>query len=146
MARPFLTPFWESAPKGSHAGMRATASRGMEAASRQRGPQNGVRNGRGRAIRGGLSLGYFSLAAQRKVTRPRCENRIINSYTTIAREREQLKHPSPHPLPQGGEGKKKLDYRWNDNEGTTDKRAAGANQPYRPFAHCGGAISDEIVV
>jgi hypothetical protein len=42
-----------------------------------RGPQSHAGLGGCRVIRGRLSFGYFSLARQRKVSRPRCANRTI---------------------------------------------------------------------
>jgi hypothetical protein len=80
-ARSSRHALWVSAPKGSRTGCPRQSRRGMECRVGQRGPQRAWRDEGCRAARGRLFFGYFLLAKQKKVTRPRCANRNLNSYT-----------------------------------------------------------------
>ena len=65
-AHPARLRVWGNAPKGSHAGMRATFPRRKDAASGKRGARTRKRDGWGGALRGVFLLGTFLCTSKEK--------------------------------------------------------------------------------
>src|SRR3990170_5801980 len=89
-ANPSTAGLWESAPKGARTGCPRLIFEAGCLVRSARAPKPEERRV-GCAIRGGLSFGDFSLAAQRKVT---CRGSATHKYTRPQAAR--LLHPHPH--------------------------------------------------